>query len=49
MTDLIVMVNIALANQVASACPAGDVNADGAVTIEELVSAVNNALAGCSG
>lgn len=47
-TDLIVMVNIALANQEASACPAGDVNADGQVTIEELVSAVNNALNGCA-
>ena len=48
-TDLIIMVNIALANQPPSACPAGDANADGAVTIEELISAVNNALMGCSG
>ncbi len=46
-TDLINMVNIALANAEASSCPAGDVNGDGAVTIEELVSAVNNALNSC--
>jgi hypothetical protein len=48
-TDLIIMVNVALGSQAVSACPAGDANGDGTVTVPELVQAVNNALAGCAG
>jgi hypothetical protein len=43
--DLIIGVNIALDLQPISACPAFDVNGDGKVTIEELILAINAALA----
>ena len=45
--DLLVMVNIALGNTAVSACSAGDINRDGAITINEVLGAVNNALYGC--
>jgi hypothetical protein len=41
------MVNIALGNVPLSDCYAGDANGDGQVTVDEILSAVNNALNGC--
>jgi hypothetical protein len=41
------MVNVALGNQDPSACPAGDANHDGEITVDEILKAVNNALDGC--
>jgi hypothetical protein len=46
-TDLVLMVNIALGNLDASSCVAGDANHDGEITINEIVEAVNRALGGC--
>jgi hypothetical protein len=43
------MVNVALGTAPASACVAGDDNHDGAITIDEIVRAVSNALRGCGG
>jgi hypothetical protein len=40
-------VNIALGNTNAGACPSFDRNGDGTVSINELIAAVNAALAGC--
>jgi hypothetical protein len=45
--DLVTMVNVALGNVGATACPPGDPNRDGEVTVNEVVTAVNNALYGC--
>ena len=41
------MTNIALGTAQLSACTAGDQNHDGEITINELVTAVDNALNGC--
>jgi hypothetical protein len=41
------MVNIALGNADVSICPAGDPNNDKQVTVDEILTAVNNALNGC--
>jgi len=41
------MVNIALSNDSVTACPVGDANQDGEITINEILAAVNNALNGC--
>jgi hypothetical protein len=41
------MVNIALGNTPVANCLAGDANADGEITINEILGAVNNALSGC--
>ena len=49
MNELLTMVNIALGNTPVSACEAGDVNRDGEITINEILAAVNNALASCPG
>ena len=43
------MVNIALGNGNVSSCVAGDANHDGEITVDEILTAVNNALNGCSG
>lgn len=45
--NLLTMVNIANGTVPVSACPAGDQNGDRAVTIDEILAAVNNALSGC--
>lgn len=45
--ELITMVNIALDTAQVSACPAGDKDGDGTITIVEIIAAVNNALNGC--
>ena len=47
--ELIVGVNIALETLPVDECTALDVNADGAVTVNELVQGVTNALEGCQG
>jgi hypothetical protein len=47
--DVIAMVNIALGIISVSACEPGDANADGEITIDEILAAVNNALYGCGG
>ncbi|MGD0948767.1 MAG: hypothetical protein ABSA52_15235 [Candidatus Binatia bacterium] len=41
--------SIALGNSALTACGAGDANADGEITIDEILAAVNVALSGCSG
>jgi len=43
------MVNIALGNAAVSDCLAGDGNQDGAITVDEILKAVNSALNGCGG
>ena len=42
------MVNIALGNAPASTCEAGDANHDGEITVDEILTAVSNALNGCA-
>ena len=46
--ELLMLVNIALGNATAPACIAGDANRDGIIGMSELITAVNNALEGCS-
>ena len=46
--DVILMTNIALGTAELSACTAGDQNHDGKITIDEIVTAVDNALHGCT-
>ena len=41
-------VNIALGNASVGACEAGDANHDNQITVDEIPTAVNNALNGCS-
>ena len=41
------MVNVALGTAAGSACLASDANVDGTITVDEILTAVNNALAGC--
>jgi hypothetical protein len=43
------MVNIALDALPVTACPAGDLDKNGMIVINELVTAVGNALNGCPG
>lgn len=47
--ELILGVNIALGSSGLDACPSYDANGNEAVGVEELITAVNNALDGCSG
>jgi hypothetical protein len=42
------MANIALSNVPVAMCDAGDANHDGEITVDEILTAVNNALNGCS-
>jgi len=44
---VLTMVNVALDLAPLAACNAGDANADGRITIDEVLTAVNNALYGC--
>ncbi len=46
-SNLITMVNIALGTDPSSKCLAGDTNHDSAISISEIIQAVNNALQGC--
>jgi hypothetical protein len=41
------MVNIALGSATVDQCRAGDVDGNGEITIDEIIAAVNRALAGC--
>ncbi len=45
--QVVVMVNIALRTGDPSGCPNGDANTDGVITVDEILIAVRNALAGC--
>jgi hypothetical protein len=45
--ELLSMVNIALGNADVSTCLNGDSNHDMRITIDEILTAVNNALSGC--
>jgi hypothetical protein len=45
--DLLVMVNVALEQTPVSACSAGDRDQNGAITIDEILVAVDHALNGC--
>jgi hypothetical protein len=46
-TDILTMVDIALGTEQLSACANGDVSGDHLITVDEILQAVNNALAGC--
>jgi CSLREA domain-containing protein len=46
-TDIVIMVNIALESTPVTACTAGDVNGDGQITVVEIIIAVGNTLSGC--
>ena len=48
MDELIKGVNIALGSTSVDACASFDASGDGAVTIDELIAAVNRALNGCA-
>ncbi|HLA81379.1 MAG TPA: hypothetical protein VJP78_07165 [Thermoleophilia bacterium] len=43
------MVNIGLGNADVATCLTGDANKDGTLTVDEILSAVNNALNACGG
>jgi len=45
--EIISLVNVALGSGVLANCEAGDGNGDQQITIDEIVTAVNNALGGC--
>jgi len=45
--EILTLVNIALSNANLSTCVAGDANHDGQITVDEILTAVNNALTGC--
>ena len=45
--ELVTMVNIALGTEDIAACPAGDGNHDGQITISDIITAVTHALCGC--
>jgi hypothetical protein len=45
--EILTMVNIALGNADVDACLAGDAYHDGQIAIDEILTAVNNALNGC--
>jgi hypothetical protein len=45
--DVLVMVNVALEQAQVTECNAGDRNHDGAITIDEILVAVDHALNGC--
>jgi hypothetical protein len=42
------MVNIALGNTAPGSCVAGDANGDEQISVDEILTAVNNSLNGCS-
>jgi hypothetical protein len=47
--EIITAVNIALGNQALDTCPAADITGDPRVTINELITFVNDALSACGG
>ena len=46
---LLVMVSVALDSTAVTACAAGDADGNGQVTVDEILTAVNNALSACHG
>jgi hypothetical protein len=46
--ELVIGVNIALGSAALNACPSYDTNGDGTIEVDELITAVNNAQAGCA-
>jgi hypothetical protein len=44
----VMLVNMALGNAPIESCVAGDADGSGAITVNEIVAAVNAALGGCS-
>jgi hypothetical protein len=46
--ELVTMVNIALGSLDVSVCAAGDVDADGSITINEIIVAVGSVALGCA-
>ncbi|MFN8625039.1 MAG: S8 family serine peptidase [Candidatus Binatia bacterium] len=46
-SEILTMVTIALGNATVTACPAGDADGNGQITIEEILQATHNALYGC--
>jgi hypothetical protein len=45
--EILSMVNVALGNAAVCTCETGDANGNGQVTIDEILTAVSNALNGC--
>ncbi|MFQ5667784.1 MAG: hypothetical protein ACE5I7_15335 [Candidatus Binatia bacterium] len=45
--ELLRMVNIVLGDVVITECEVGDSNRDGQITVDEILTAVTNSLAGC--
>jgi len=45
--EIVLLVRIAVGSAETPACAPGDANHDGAVTVDEVIVAVNGALAGC--
>jgi hypothetical protein len=45
--EILTLMDIALGNSPVRDCLAGDANGDGQVTVDEILTAVNNALSGC--
>jgi hypothetical protein len=46
--EILTAVNVALGNAWVYACEADDANGDGQITVNEILTAVSNALNGCS-
>jgi hypothetical protein len=46
--EIITMVTIAIGGADVSVCPAGDPSGDLAVTVDEILAAISNALDGCA-
>ncbi|MGD0947071.1 MAG: hypothetical protein ABSA52_06545 [Candidatus Binatia bacterium] len=44
---MLTMVNIALGTAPVTTCEPGDANGDGHISVDEILTAVNNALNGC--
>jgi len=45
--EIVMMVNIALGDDVLASCRAGNIDGDGMITVDEIIVAVNNLLFGC--
>lgn len=46
-TDIVTLVNIALESAPVTACPAGNLNGDGQISVDEILAALGNSLHGC--
>jgi len=45
--ELLTVIGIAVGDALIELCPAGDPSGDGAITVDEILSALSNALDGC--